>query len=171
MGLQIARLVAGEQQSLQRWRVARRLSHGCAGLVGEQLCHEVGLLGGHAALLDRVVGRITDRVGVGHVADPAVPIDRDESFEVVGQARDRDAARGGHRHHPFGVQRPRGHQHQHVAVQACGVRCRVEIDPALGEQPSHGRACTTAEYRERFVLRGHERQLHRAAKRLLGDMS
>ena len=59
----------------------------------------VGLLGGHAALLDGTVGSITGREHAVHALDTAGGIDRNESVNGGRQAGDRPAGEHGKRDH------------------------------------------------------------------------
>jgi hypothetical protein len=85
------RLIAGQQDARQNGLELLRRGQR-AGAFSDGLGHRIGLLGGNAALLDRVNGAVTGCPDAIDARDSAVPVHWKEANRVVGQTLDRWSA-------------------------------------------------------------------------------
>ena len=102
LGAEVERLVAGQQQPAQHGPERLGQADG-ADLSRDRLGDRVGLLGGEAAVLDRVRGRVAGGEDVGASVDAAVLVDGDEPVVVVRQPGDARADELGQGHDHVGM--------------------------------------------------------------------
>ncbi len=131
----------------QLWR------HRRAGQRGDRLRHDVGLLGGDAAVLDGEVGRVAGRVDVLHTGHSPVGVDTDEAVLAQRDAAHRGAVQLGQRDHPVDPQTAiAGGDHHLPRARHLHVRGVDRLDVRVPEQLGDGVARRGAEDRQRTVL-------------------